>query len=101
MAQARVEQLHTLGEKRAYLYGADDKFLGGLNSFYLLVDQPEVYGSAHVAQDAHPEPDSRRRSSPPPARWCLRCSDWSACGSGGWTKAGRREAGRGEGGADV
>ena len=43
-AQARVEQLHSLGEKRAYLYGADDKFLGGLNSFYLLVDQPEVYG---------------------------------------------------------
>src|SRR6476661_5112482 len=43
-AQARVEQLHGLGEKRAYLYGADDKFLGGLNSFYLLVDQPEVYG---------------------------------------------------------
>jgi formate dehydrogenase iron-sulfur subunit len=43
-AQARVEQLHERGEKRAYLYGADDKFLGGLNSFYLLVDQPEVYG---------------------------------------------------------
>jgi formate dehydrogenase iron-sulfur subunit len=43
-AQDRVEQLHGLGEKRAYLYGADDKFLGGLNSFYLLVDQPEVYG---------------------------------------------------------
>jgi formate dehydrogenase iron-sulfur subunit len=43
-AQARVEQLHSSGEKRAYLYGADDKFLGGLNSFYLLVDQPEVYG---------------------------------------------------------
>jgi formate dehydrogenase iron-sulfur subunit len=43
-AQERVEQLHGLGEKRAYLYGADDKFLGGLNSFYLLVDQPEVYG---------------------------------------------------------
>jgi formate dehydrogenase iron-sulfur subunit len=44
MAEARVEQLHVLGENRAYLYGADDKFLGGLNSFYLLVDQPEVYG---------------------------------------------------------
>src|SRR5215208_4019017 len=43
-AQERVEQLHGLGEQRAYLYGADDKFLGGLNSFYLLVDQPEVYG---------------------------------------------------------
>jgi len=43
-AHERVEQLHGEGEKRAYLYGADDKFLGGLNSFYLLVDQPEVYG---------------------------------------------------------
>jgi formate dehydrogenase iron-sulfur subunit len=39
-----VEQLHQTGEKRAYLYGADDKMLGGLNSFYLLVDKPEVYG---------------------------------------------------------
>jgi formate dehydrogenase iron-sulfur subunit len=44
MAEARVQQLHQLGERRAYLYGADEKFLGGLNSFYLLVDQPEVYG---------------------------------------------------------
>jgi formate dehydrogenase iron-sulfur subunit len=44
MAEARVEQLHQAGEGRAYLYGADEKFLGGLNSFYLLVDQPEVYG---------------------------------------------------------
>jgi formate dehydrogenase iron-sulfur subunit len=44
MAEARVQQLHQLGERRAYLYGADDKFLGGLNSFYLLVDRPEVYG---------------------------------------------------------
>ena len=43
-AQKRVEQLHQTGEKRAYLYGADDKMLGGLNSFYLLVDKPEVYG---------------------------------------------------------
>jgi formate dehydrogenase iron-sulfur subunit len=33
-----------MGEKRAYLYGADEKMLGGLNSFYLLVDKPEVYG---------------------------------------------------------
>jgi formate dehydrogenase iron-sulfur subunit len=43
-AQKRVEQLHQAGEKRAYLYGADEKVLGGLNSFYLLVDKPEVYG---------------------------------------------------------
>jgi formate dehydrogenase iron-sulfur subunit len=43
-AQKRVEQLHAGGEQRAYLYGADEKILGGLNSFYLLVDKPEVYG---------------------------------------------------------
>jgi formate dehydrogenase iron-sulfur subunit len=43
-AQKRVEQLHQTGEKRAYLYGADESMLGGLNSFYLLVDKPEVYG---------------------------------------------------------
>ena len=43
-AHKRVDQLHQIGEKRAYLYGADDKMLGGLNSFYLLVDKPEVYG---------------------------------------------------------
>jgi len=43
-AQKRVAQLHQNGENRAYLYGADEKMLGGLNSFYLLVDKPEVYG---------------------------------------------------------
>jgi formate dehydrogenase iron-sulfur subunit len=43
-AQQRVQQLHERGETRAYLYGADEQMLGGLNSFYLLVDEPEVYG---------------------------------------------------------
>jgi formate dehydrogenase iron-sulfur subunit len=43
-ANKRVAQLHQTGETRAYLYGADEKMLGGLNSFYLLVDRPEVYG---------------------------------------------------------
>ena len=43
-AQKRVEQLQQAGEKRAYLYGADERMLGGLNSFYLLVDKPEAYG---------------------------------------------------------
>ena len=44
-AEARVQQLRDGGEDRARLYGADeDGFLGGLNSFYLLVDDPEVYG---------------------------------------------------------
>ena len=44
MAQARLGQLPQTGESRAYLYGADEGMLGGLNSFYLLVDKPEVYG---------------------------------------------------------
>jgi formate dehydrogenase iron-sulfur subunit len=43
-AEARVAQLQTAGETGAYLYGADEKMLGGLNSFYLLVDKPAVYG---------------------------------------------------------
>ena len=43
-AQKRVDAAAQAGEKRAYLYGADEKILGGLNSFYLLVDRPEVYG---------------------------------------------------------
>src|SRR4029077_13787845 len=43
-AQARVEELKAQGVSKAYLYGADEKILGGLNAFYLLVDKPEVYG---------------------------------------------------------
>ena len=44
-AQRRVEQLTAQGESRAYLYGADpDGPLGGLNAFFLLVDEPQVYG---------------------------------------------------------
>ncbi len=43
-AEARVAQLQTAGETGAYLYGADEQMLGGLNSFYLLVDKPAVYG---------------------------------------------------------
>jgi formate dehydrogenase iron-sulfur subunit len=43
-AQARVVQLQSQGVKTAQLYGADDKVLGGLNSFYLLIDRPETYG---------------------------------------------------------
>jgi len=43
-AHKRVDQLKAQGVK-AELYGADpDGALGGSNSFYLLVDEPEVYG---------------------------------------------------------
>jgi formate dehydrogenase iron-sulfur subunit len=44
MAQTRLGQLQRAGETRASLYGVDEHMLGGLNSFYLLVDRPEVYG---------------------------------------------------------
>jgi formate dehydrogenase iron-sulfur subunit len=43
-ADARVAQLHQQGERRAYIYGRDERMLGGLNAFFLLVDKPEVYG---------------------------------------------------------
>ena len=43
-ARERVAQLHRQGKTQARLYGADDKVLGGLNAFYLLMDEPEVYG---------------------------------------------------------
>ncbi len=43
-AQKRVEELHAMGIDEARLYGADEQILGGLNAFYLLMDEPEVYG---------------------------------------------------------
>jgi formate dehydrogenase iron-sulfur subunit len=45
-AEARVAELHDRGMPEAYLYGADDSDqpgTDGLNAFFLLVDQPEVY----------------------------------------------------------
>jgi formate dehydrogenase iron-sulfur subunit len=47
-AQDRVQQLHANGEQGAYLYGTPGdgytEQIGGLNAFFLLVDEPEVYG---------------------------------------------------------
>jgi formate dehydrogenase iron-sulfur subunit len=42
-AHSRVDELQGKGQTDAYLYG-DESILGGLNSFYLLLDKPEVYG---------------------------------------------------------
>jgi formate dehydrogenase iron-sulfur subunit len=43
-ARERVGQLHARGISGAYLYGVDeDTSVGPLNSFFLLVDKPEVY----------------------------------------------------------
>jgi formate dehydrogenase iron-sulfur subunit len=44
-AENRVSDLHAHGQTDAYLYGADPRGpLGGLNAFFLLIDEPEVYG---------------------------------------------------------
>jgi formate dehydrogenase iron-sulfur subunit len=53
-AAARVAQLKEAGASKAHLYGADEVVLGGLNSFYLLVDKPEIYGLP-----SHPKLPSR------------------------------------------
>jgi formate dehydrogenase iron-sulfur subunit len=44
-AAARVEQLHASGVESARLYGDDENDgVGGTGAFFLLVDEPEVYG---------------------------------------------------------
>jgi formate dehydrogenase iron-sulfur subunit len=44
-AGERVEALQTAGEDRARLYGHDpDDGVGGAGAFFLLLDEPEVYG---------------------------------------------------------
>jgi formate dehydrogenase iron-sulfur subunit len=55
-AERRVGQLRQAGQTGAYLYGADpDGPLGGLNAFFLLIDEPHVYGlpDAPVLPSAH------------------------------------------------
>ncbi|HEX2051723.1 MAG TPA: 4Fe-4S dicluster domain-containing protein [Actinomycetota bacterium] len=45
-ARARVDELHARGVDEAYLYGAEaatQPGTDGLNAFFLLVDEPEVY----------------------------------------------------------
>src|SRR2546427_13061651 len=64
MAQARVGRLQGAGESRAYLYGADEGMLGGLNSFYLLVDKPQIYGLP-------PDPQLPSRNLKASAVWSL------------------------------
>jgi formate dehydrogenase iron-sulfur subunit len=42
-AGERVEELHERGVEEAYLYGVDQPGTDGLNAFFLLIDEPEVY----------------------------------------------------------
>jgi len=43
-AEERVRALQSQGVQEARLYGADDSVYGGLNAFFLLMDEPEKYG---------------------------------------------------------
>lgn len=53
-AQERVTDLHNQGVTEARLYGADDSVYGGLNAFFLLMDEPEVYGLPNAANAVLP-----------------------------------------------
>ncbi|HUZ27397.1 MAG TPA: 4Fe-4S dicluster domain-containing protein [Streptosporangiaceae bacterium] len=45
IAQTRLAELHEAGTTEARLYGADpDDGIGGAGAFFLLLDEPEVYG---------------------------------------------------------
>ena len=45
LAQIRLEDLHAAGQTQARLYGADPgDGIGGAGAFFLLLDEPEVYG---------------------------------------------------------
>jgi formate dehydrogenase iron-sulfur subunit len=72
-ARDRVSQLQQQGESAAYLYGADESILGGLNAFYLLVDKPEVYGLPAA-------PKLPSRSVPISAFWGIFASILTALG---------------------
>jgi formate dehydrogenase iron-sulfur subunit len=49
-AAKRVETLHAQGIEEARLYGHDTKVYGGLNAFFLLMDEPERY---HLPDEAN------------------------------------------------
>jgi formate dehydrogenase iron-sulfur subunit len=59
-AQQRVEALHTQGVSQARLYGADDSVYGGLNAFFLLMDEPEAYRLPNAANAVLPSRNNER-----------------------------------------
>ncbi len=53
-ADTRLALLQGQGYKKAQLYGRDEKVYGGLNSFFLLMEEPEVYGLPNAANAVLP-----------------------------------------------
>jgi formate dehydrogenase iron-sulfur subunit len=54
-ARKREADLHAQGLKEANLYGADDEVYGGLNAFFLLMDEPEAYNLPNAANAVLPQ----------------------------------------------
>jgi formate dehydrogenase iron-sulfur subunit len=59
-AQKRVDALHSTGVSQARLYGADDSVYGGLNAFFLLMDEPEAYRLPNAANAKLPSRNNER-----------------------------------------
>jgi formate dehydrogenase iron-sulfur subunit len=63
IAQTRLDDLHADGQVQARLYGADpEDGIGGAGAFFLLLDEPEVYGLP-------PDPVVTTRDLPRMWRW--------------------------------
>jgi formate dehydrogenase iron-sulfur subunit len=63
VAQARLAELHAAGVSEARLYGADpEDGIGGAGAFFLLLDEPQVYGLP-------PDPVVTTRDLPSMWRW--------------------------------
>ncbi len=63
IAQTRLTELHAAGQTDARLYGEDpDDGIGGAGAFFLLLDEPEVYGLP-------PDPVVTTRDLPSMWRW--------------------------------
>jgi formate dehydrogenase iron-sulfur subunit len=63
IAARRLDDLHAAGHTEARLYGADpDDGIGGAGAFFLLLDEPEVYGMP-------PDPVVTTRDLPSMWRW--------------------------------
>jgi formate dehydrogenase iron-sulfur subunit len=53
-ADQRLADLHAQGVTEANLYGRDDAVYGGLNAFFLLMDEPEAYKLPNTANAVLP-----------------------------------------------
>ena len=58
-AGQRLDALHNQGVPEARLYGADDSVYGGLNAFFLLMDEPEKYNLPNAANAVLPSRNNR------------------------------------------